>query len=140
MVAMHSFQPEKKLIFQSKTQLDILCEKIKSQSGLDASIKNSFINISIPPEMTPSKPSKPAKMKGKPKIKHEDEEEKKSEAVDDPNDYRNYLDQFADYQEKDKFADPPVHKYTISIHRAVFNEEFFEVYKKFELAVHKKEQ
>jgi arginyl-tRNA--protein-N-Asp/Glu arginylyltransferase len=31
-------------------------------------------------------------------------------------------------------------KYTIEIHKAIFTEEFFEVYKKYELAVHKKER
>ena len=31
-------------------------------------------------------------------------------------------------------------KYTIHIHRAMFTEELFEVYKRYELAVHKKER
>lgn len=34
----------------------------------------------------------------------------------------------------------PKHKYEITIHRALFTEELFELYNKYEIAVHKKER
>lgn len=34
----------------------------------------------------------------------------------------------------------PKHHYTIELHRAVFTEELFEVYQKYEKAVHKKDR
>ena len=34
----------------------------------------------------------------------------------------------------------PKHLYTIELHRAVFTEELYSVYRKYELAVHKKER
>lgn len=34
----------------------------------------------------------------------------------------------------------PKHKYTIEIHRAMFTEEFFKVYKKYEKAVHNQDR
>lgn len=68
-------------------------------------------------------------------------EEVKAEEKD-PNDWRNYIVPFEDYLEKDIHVskEPPKHKYTIHLHRAMFTEEIFEVYKRYELAVHKKER
>jgi arginyl-tRNA--protein-N-Asp/Glu arginylyltransferase len=55
----------------------------------------------------------------------------------DPNDYRNYIKPFLD-EEVSKGKHKV--KYTIHIHRAMFNPELYELYKKYELAVHKKER
>ena len=43
------------------------------------------------------------------------------ESEREPNDWRNYVEQFPDYQEKEVPHDKePKHKYTINIHRAMF--------------------
>jgi arginyl-tRNA--protein-N-Asp/Glu arginylyltransferase len=58
---------------------------------------------------------------------------------DDPNNFRNYLDQYDGYEVVG--ADPQgAHKYTISLHKAIYTQEFFEVYKRYEQKVHKKER
>ena len=63
---------------------------------------------------------------------------------DDPNYYKNYIEPFPDYQDSNLASqlasEPPKHKYTIHLHRAVFTDEVFELYKRYELAVHKKER
>lgn len=58
----------------------------------------------------------------------------------DPNYYKHYVDQF-DYGDnnKDRIS-VPKHKYTIHLHRAVFTDEFFELYKRYEKHVHKKDR
>ena len=59
---------------------------------------------------------------------------------DEPNYFRNYLDMFDGYEVPNDVDPQGAHKYTISFHRAMFTEEFFEVYKKYEMHVHKKER
>ena len=53
-----------------------------------------------------------------------------------PNDYKNYIKPFL----KEEIGCNDKIKYTIELHKAIFTEEFFEVYKKYELAVHNKER
>jgi arginyl-tRNA--protein-N-Asp/Glu arginylyltransferase len=55
-----------------------------------------------------------------------------------PNHYKNYLIEYTPY-------DPPagvepVHKYTIEIHKAMFTEELYALYIRYEQFVHKKDQ
>lgn len=47
---------------------------------------------------------------------------------------------FDDYGEKEVHNDTPKHKYTISIHRAMFTNELYELYLKYEKHVHKKDR
>ena len=70
----------------------------------------------------------------------------KTEAVSfdgssDPNFYKHYVDQFEEYGDVNRdFVPVPQHKYTIHLHRAMFTEELYEVYKKYEKHVHKKDR
>lgn len=56
---------------------------------------------------------------------------------DGPNDYKNYIDAFYPDIETSK---PNKVKYTLHIQRAVFTDEAFELYKRYELAVHHKDR
>ena len=60
----------------------------------------------------------------------------KSEAVaeEDPNIYMNYIEPLLPEVEKIKGGNKV--KYTIHFHRPVFNEELFELYKKYHLAIY----
>lgn len=70
----------------------------------------------------------------------------KDESKDDTNEEANhfslygipfddYLKEFSNYK-----GSQPKHKYTISLHRAVFTEELFDLYKRYEKAVHGKDR
>lgn len=61
--------------------------------------------------------------------------------MNDKNFYKHYVKQF-DYGDTKVTEEnkKPVHKYTIEIHRAVYTDEFWDVYHKYELAIHKKER
>lgn len=51
--------------------------------------------------------------------------------------------QFEDYKDAKQTAAnwaAPAHKYTIHLHRAMYTDELFDLYKRYELAVHKKER
>ena len=51
------------------------------------------------------------------------------------------MEQFADYNDKSSnHVAEPKHKYTIHLHRAMFTDELFDIYKRYELAVHEKER
>ena len=60
----------------------------------------------------------------------------------DPNCYRNYGISFEDYQDEGikNFKGKPAHKYTIEIHRAMYGEEMFQLYLRYEKAVHKRDR
>ena len=68
------------------------------------------------------------------------EENKEDESQREPNDWRNYGVQFPDYQDVLKSSEPPRHKYTIHLHRAMYTDELFELYQRYEMHVHKKER
>ena len=44
---------EKKEQLKKQENLDILCQKLKVDIGLEVTIKNSFINVSVPPNLIP---------------------------------------------------------------------------------------
>ena len=48
------------------------------------------------------------------------------------NHYSNYLDMMEDYTDKTVSDEPPKHKYTITLHRAMFTAELYELYRKYE--------
>ena len=48
------------------------------------------------------------------------------------NHYSNYLDMMEDYADKTVSDEPPKHKYTITLHRAMFTTELYELYRKYE--------
>ena len=50
------------------------------------------------------------------------------------------MDQFEYGDTNREFVPAPKHKYTIHLHRAVFTEELYALYKRYELHVHKKER
>jgi arginyl-tRNA--protein-N-Asp/Glu arginylyltransferase len=51
-------------------------------------------------------------------------------------DWKDYLEAHVEY----KPVSEPKHCYEISLHRALYTDELYEVYKKYEMAVHKKER
>ena len=53
MVATKSIPEEKKEQLKKQENLDILCQKLKVDIGLEVTIKNSFINVSVPPNLIP---------------------------------------------------------------------------------------
>ena len=57
--------------------------------------------------------------------------------VPPPNYYRNYIEPFVDHHIENH---TPIHLYTVEIRRAIFTEEIFEVYKKYEKHVHGKDR
>jgi len=68
-------------------------------------------------------------------VKPKKEEEQKCEEPQ----YSPYFKEFADYGKEYK-GKQPIHKYTVEIHRAMYTEEVFDVYYRYELAIHKKER
>lgn len=55
-----------------------------------------------------------------------------------PNHFKNY---FLEYNSHDPPQNTiPIHDYTVSIHNAIFTNELYEVYKKYEKAVHKRDR
>ena len=74
------------------------------------------------------------KKQSKPKVKKEDE----WVGPVDPKytNFKNYLDEHVPY----KPVKNPKHVYTIEFRRALFSEELFDVYTRYEMAVHKKER
>ena len=50
------------------------------------------------------------------------------------------MEQYKDYQDVLKSNEPPRHKYTIHLHRAMYTDELYELYKRYEMHVHKKER
>ena len=108
-----------------------------------------FLNFQVDKAMIP-KPPKKSKADfdsveeskevnaSKPEPMEVDEEEAE-EQMREANDWRNYVIEFTEYQVP-RLKSPPKHRYTIHLHRAVYTEELFEVYKRYELAVHGKER
>ena len=121
-----------------------ICELVEKRFGRPTSIDHNFINIKVDSSIIP-KVVTAKKAKSRPNKSATAAEELKSEEVcasqREPNDWRNYVEQFPDYQPRQPSSQAniaPVHKYTIHIHRAMFTEELFDLYKRYEKAVHKK--
>ena len=56
------------------------------------------------------------------------------------NAYSNYIDAFVDYKRPDQDMKEPEHKYTLHLVRAVYNDEIYRLYQKYEQAVHNRER
>lgn len=79
-------------------------------------------------------------MQKKANKKHHKMEGASYDGGSDPNFYKHYVDQF-DYGDTNReFVPVPKHKYTIHLHRAVFTEELYQLYKRYEMHVHKKDR
>ena len=102
----------------------------------------------MPDALLPSQNEKPKKQSknqaagNQEKEKDEDEKQEEPYVETDPNYYTNYGVPYEDYQDAffKSFKGKPKHKYTMEIHRAMYNDEMFELYKRYELAVHNKER
>lgn len=62
------------------------------------------------------------------------------DGLSDPNFYKHYVDQFEYGDTNRVFVPEPKHKYTIHLHRAVYTEELYALYKRYEQHVHKKDR
>lgn len=133
-----------KLKVQQLTMVEAMRLKAEEALGVKATVLKDFLNFGVEESMVPPI-AKPAKAPKKKKEMNQNATKPSSEEIKEAeleqNDWRNYVVQFPDYQDKEQSSSqPPKHKYTIHLHRAMFTEELFEMYKRYELAVHKKER
>ena len=74
----------------------------------------------------------------KPKTNKKKAPQQSYDGSSDPNFYKHYIDQLYDYGDRHRqYVPEPKHKYTIHLHRAVFTEELYALYKRYEKHVHK---
>jgi len=97
----------------------------------EVKVENRFVNVEVKGEEVFSAEKK---VKG-PKQKKKKEEEK---WVAPGNYFKNYVKEFKDHGLA--AGEKPAHVYTIEIHKAMFNEEMYQVYHKYEMAIHKKDR
>jgi hypothetical protein len=125
--------------------LSSFASQLESRLNRKVTIEKSFINIAISDKPVLdafsqlSKKQKTAKTQKKPKQPTQKVESSYNPFAD-PNYYKHYVDQFDCYGDNEVPTQEPKHKYTIDISRAVFTEELFDLYKRYEKHVHKRDR
>lgn len=120
------------LIFKASDSFPAIFEKTLQRK---CNVLHNFINIELTPKeqenlSADSASGKKKEHKVKKQIKSNDDSHDWSK---DLNCYKHYVEQFPEYGVTNQI---PKHQYTIHLHRAVYNDELYEVYRKYEKHVH----
>ena len=118
--------------------LEVLRDRLKGDEYSELRIEKGFFNIYPSKWVMPELKMEQSK-KDKPKEKKVKGEEEKKEEIEYPkNHFKNYLLEFNTHDLP--YGMLPVHNYTIELHKAMFTEELFQLYLKYEKAVHGKDR